>query len=119
FYERWKEEIRRNGEQAHAIHWIVTGLGGVKPRGRPKYEPEEIAAVLNEPFYLDYLARIAELDPTWSSELIHMYPTPQQPDGRFHHYLRVTIDGSGIRFEAIDSDGGLRDGGRIADAPSS
>jgi hypothetical protein len=117
-YERWQEVIRRGGEQVHAIHWIVTGLGGVKPRGRPKYEPEEIRAVLNEPFYRHYLARITELNPDWSSELIHLYPTPEKPDGRFHHYLRVTVDGSGIQFEAVDSEGVVRDGGQIAGVPS-
>ena len=48
---------------SHALHWIVSGLGGVKPRGRPDYQEDEIQKLLEEEdTYRDYLKRVSELN---------------------------------------------------------
>ena len=42
YYERWREVILDKGRPIHNVHWIVNGLGGVRPRGRPKSDEKEI-----------------------------------------------------------------------------
>ncbi len=111
YYERWQEEIREGGSTVHRLHWLVTGLGGVKPRGRPEYEAPEIERFLGEfQPVREYLSRAGDLSPGWSSTLAHAYPTQESPDARFHHYVRVWV-GRDIRFETVDVQGRVRDSG--------
>ncbi|MEE8348204.1 MAG: metallophosphoesterase, partial [Acidobacteriota bacterium] len=110
FYERWREIIRDGDRPIHMLNWVVTGLGGVKPRGQPEYEKEEIDSLLEEGgVYGRYLARLSDLEPNWSSELQHAYPSEESPQARFHHYVRVTVDGSKGWLETIDKSGEVRD----------
>ncbi|MEE8349368.1 MAG: metallophosphoesterase, partial [Acidobacteriota bacterium] len=46
FYERWREIIRDGDRPNHMLNWVVTGLGGVKPRGQPDYKEEKIDRLL-------------------------------------------------------------------------
>lgn len=111
YYERWQEIIREDRRPIRVLNWVVTGLGGVKPRGRPKYKDESIQDVLEEKVYREYLNRIADVDPQWASKLLHIYPTEASPAARFHHYVRVTLEDSGIHFQAKDISGDVRDQG--------
>ncbi len=112
YYERWQEIIREDNRPIHLLNWVVTGLGGVKPRGTPKYKEEKIQKLLEETeaFQL-YLTRSSQLNPTWTAELQHPYPTEESPSGSFHSYVLVTIDSSGVRFQTKDKSGKVRDQG--------
>ncbi|MDA2932812.1 metallophosphoesterase [Acidobacteria bacterium AH-259-D05] len=119
YYERWREIIRENSRPIHILNWVVTGLGGVKPRGSPEYEEEEIEELLEEDeVYRHYLARISELDPNWTAELQHAYPTEESPSARFHNYLLITVDGSEVWFQTKDKWGSVRDEGFFSPADS-
>ena len=112
YYERWREVIRENGTPIHTLNWVVNGLGGVKPRGKPEYREERIAKLLErDDAFRNYLQRIASLNPDWTSELTHAYPTKEKPDARFHNYMLVTVDGSKIHFQTKDIFGKVRDSG--------
>jgi hypothetical protein len=98
----------------HQLNWVVTGLGGVKPRGHPRYERENIGKLVAEDeVYGQYLARVSDLDPNWTSELQHAYPTKNTSSARFPHYVLVTIDGSQGWFQTIDKSGEVRDQGTL------
>ncbi len=61
--------------------------------------------------YRLYLTRSSQLNPTWTAELQHPYPTEESPSGSFHSYVLVTIDSSGVRFQTKDKSGKVRDQG--------
>lgn len=111
FYERWREVIRQDGRQVHALDWVVTGTGGVKPRGAPEFREDEIHQVLQEEPYSSYLERVSYIHPGWSASLQHLYPTPEQPEGRFHSYTLVTVSDLEVVFVTRDSQGRVRDKG--------
>lgn len=104
--------IRESDRPIHILNWVVTGLGGVKPRGRPEYEREEICELLEaDKVYGRHLARVSDLNPNWTAELQHAYPTEANPSARSHHYMLVTIDGSEVSFQTKDTSGDVRDEG--------
>ena len=112
YYERWQEIIREKGRTVRIVNWVVNGLGGVKPRGRPEYKEKKIAELLRtDEAYQHYLKRVSALNPDWTAELRHAYPTEENPDARFHNYMLVTVDGSEIRFQTKDISGKVRDAG--------
>ena len=112
YYERWREIIREGDRPIHMLNWVVTGLGGVKPRGKPENEQQEIDALLEEDeVYGEYVARVSNLDPHWEAELQHAYPTQETSSAPFPHYVLVTVDGSQGRFQTIDKSGEVRDQG--------
>ena len=119
YYERWREIIRQEGRPIHAVNWVVTGMGGVKPRGTPEYEEEEIRELLEEEAtYRDYLARISDLDSRWTAQLRHAYPTEKRHGARFHNYVLVTVHGSlGVSFQTKDGLGRVRDEGSFSLTP--
>ena len=90
----------------------MTGLGGVKPRGTPEYEEKKIQKLLEEnETYQHYLRRSSQLNPTWTAELQHPYPTEESRSGSFHSYVLVTVESSGVRFQTKDKSGKVRDQG--------
>ena len=112
YYERWRETIRENGRPVRVLNWVVNGLGGVKPRGKPECEQDDIKEFLKEDDACNfYLRRVANLHQDWRAELEHIYPTKETPSGRFHHYVLVTVDGPSIRFQTKDTEGKIRDQG--------
>ena len=113
FYERWRETILEKGEPVHTLNGSVLGTGGVKPRGRPEYEADEIDEVLEEDYYSEYLQRISTIDPDWQSRLEHRYPNPEDSSGRFHSYMVVTVTPTGVQFSTRDSKGQVRDFGSL------
>jgi hypothetical protein len=114
YYERWRESIFANGKIRNQINWIVTGMGGVKPRGKALYRSGEIADFLeDQDFYQDYLNRVSEIDPEWTSELRHLHPDEEDSSSRFHNYIRVDVDPEGIYFQTKDVSGEIRDSGRL------
>ena len=110
YYERWQEIIRDRGRPVRALNWMMNGLGGVRPRGRPKYDEKEIESLLKKKVYRRYLERISRLDPDWTAELLHLYPTQAGP-ARFHNYVLVTVDGSKVVFQTKGRKGYVRDKG--------
>lgn len=114
YYERWIELIRQGGRPLHALNWLVVGTGGVKPRGHPLSDPEKVAELLQDaPELRRYIERASEIDPAWSSRLIHAYPNPESPDGRFAGYALVTVKGGSVSFETKDREGRVRDSGLL------
>jgi len=115
YYERWRETIFENGSPVHVLNWVVTGLGGTKPRGRPDYEQEEIQELF-EPgeLYREYQDRISHLSPDLSAELAHVFPNEEQHSGRFHHYILVTVDGTRITFKTRDRSQRIQDQGAFS-----
>ncbi|MGH9342116.1 MAG: metallophosphoesterase family protein [Acidobacteriota bacterium] len=113
YYERWREIIRAKGSVIHSLNWLVIGGGGVRPRGHPKYRPEEIEKVMDQEFYRDYIDRISRLDSSWTSELQHVYPHPESSEADFSHYVVVSLKSSEIQFEVKDQEGRVRDRGRF------
>jgi len=112
YYERWQEIIREDSQPVHLLNWVVTGLGGVKPRGTPKYKEEKIQKLLEEnEAFRHYLTRSSQLNPTWTAELRHLYPTEESRSGSFHSYVLVTVNSSGVRFQTKDKAGKVRDQG--------
>ncbi len=112
YYERWREVIREKNRPIHAVNWVVTGLGGVKPRGRPHYKKKKITKLLEkEEVYRHYLERITAINPDWTAELEHAYPTEERKESRFHNYVLVEMDGSRIRFQTKDIQRKVRDAG--------
>lgn len=112
YYERWREVIKDKGRMSHALHWIVSGLGGVKPRGSPDYQEDEIQELLEEEdTYRDYLKRVSDLNVDWKAELQHMYPNESSPEARFPNYVLVEVNGSAVQFQTKDKSGRIRDQG--------
>ncbi len=112
YYERWTEVIRQGGRPQHQINWVVNGMGGVTPRGKPEYEESELDALVSKKeHFVAHRERISSGNPTWSSEFRHAFPNDRQPEARFHNYMVVTIDGPVIRFETKDVTGKVRDQG--------
>lgn len=111
YYERWREVIEENDRPARVLNWVVTGLGGVRPRGRPKHRREEIQRVLEGDLYRGYLERVKALNPAWTARLEHSYPTETSPSADFHHYVAVTVEADEVRFETKDTEGRVRDRG--------
>ncbi|MEE8586450.1 MAG: metallophosphoesterase [Acidobacteriota bacterium] len=115
YYERWRELIRRGDRSIHVLNFFVLGNGGVKLRGRPLTKPEDISRLFEDnPELQQYQDRISALDPRLSSRLEHAYPNPDHPDGRFHGYTLVRVEGDSVRFETKDREGRVRDSGLLA-----
>lgn len=114
YYERWREWIRDGkGDPLHVINWVVTGMGGVKPRGEPLSDSEEIQQVVREEFG-SYLDRVRYLNPGWTANLEHAYPNSEAADSEFSGYVLVHVNGSDIRFETKDANGRVRDSGTFS-----
>lgn len=112
YYERWTEVIRENRRPAHQINWIVNGLGGVKPRGKPEYMQADLdKRISKQPHFVAYRDRIRSSNSAWTSDFRHAFPNEQQPKAAFHNYVVVTVDGITIRFETKDVTGAIRDRG--------
>jgi len=111
YYERWEEVVMEEGRPVRKINWLVTGLGGVKPRGEPIYDNMALQSVMSEKRFVDYQNRAALQDPAWTSSLRHACPNMDQRDGRFNHYVVVTVDGHAVRFQTKDTAGKVRDQG--------
>lgn len=114
YYERWAEILRENGKPIHQLNWFVTGNGGVKPRGRPRYKPESIERFLEKDYYQDYLQRIRQIHTGWTAELQHHFPTLEQPSGRFPGYVLVEVGSEAIWFTTKDREGRVRDRGWLS-----
>jgi hypothetical protein len=115
YYERWQETIFEKDRPIHRLDWVVNGLGGTRPRGRPEYEEGEIAQLLEEgEIYRDYVDRIRNLNANWTAQLRHAYPTQRDASGRFHHYILVTVTGSEVSFLTRDKQGEIRDQGSFS-----
>ena len=114
YYERWREILEENGTPIHTIHWIVNGLGGVKPRGRPKHKERAIGNLLDSNRALaGYLDRAQTLGPGLSSELQHLYPTQSRHETRTASYILVRVSRSEIRFVRKDGKGRILDQGNL------
>ncbi len=112
FYERWRETIYQNAQPIHQLNWVVSGLGGTRPRGRPEYQQEKIEKLLKEgEVYHDYVERIRDVNSEWTAQLRHDYPTRKEASGRFHNYVLVTVTGSEVSFQTRDKEGEIRDQG--------
>ena len=112
YYERWREVILEKKRPIHVVNWVVTGLGGVKPRGRPYYKKRKITKLLKkERVYRHYLKRITAINPDWTAKLEHPYPTEENKESRFHNYVLVKLEGSQIRFQTKDIRRKIRDEG--------
>ena len=101
----------QDGLPVRRINWIVTGLGGVKPRSAPAFADAALRTVTSQKHFVDYQARATAQNPRWTSTLLHTFPTKDQPDGRFHHYVLVTVDGANVSFQTKDTAGKVRDQG--------
>ena len=108
YYERWKEVILDKGRPIHTLHWIVNGLGGVRPRGHPKSDEKEIEKLLSKKVYRQYLECISNLNPDWSAELQYRYPRNPGP-AQFHNYAVVKVESNKISFEIEGKKGYVRD----------
>ncbi|MDA2932922.1 metallophosphoesterase [Acidobacteria bacterium AH-259-D05] len=112
YYERWQETIFENKRPIHLLNWVVSGVGGTKPRGHPEYKQGEIEELLEEgKVYRDYVDRINELNANWSADFQHHYPNRKSQSGLFHNYILVTVSGSEVRFLTRDKLGEIRDQG--------
>lgn len=110
YYERWREEILdASGRPVHRLNWVVNGLGGVKPRGRPEYDPSEIRKVLAQEYLKNYLGRIGTSEAGLKSQLVHSYPTSGEEAISFPNYALVRITRDGATFAIKDCDGRVRD----------
>ena len=116
YYERWQETIFEKERPIHRLNWVVSGLGGTRPRGRPEYEEEEIEELLEEgEAYRDYVERIRDVNANWTSRLRHEYPTRRDASGQFHNYILVTVTGSEVSFQTRDKTGEVRDQGYFSE----
>jgi len=119
YYERWTELITEKGRPAHKINWVVNGLGGVRPRGEPEYRQARLDRIIaKEPHFVAYWDRIRSANPAWSSDFRHAFPNEKHPNGAFHNYVVVTVDGKTIRFQTKDTTGTIRDQGSFSLAQS-
>ncbi len=115
YYERWRELITQGDQFVHIINWFVVGNGGVKPRGKPLYKQKSIQRLFDKKDYLRYyLDRASNLGMGWAASLDHVFPDEDDKDGRFPGYVLVSVDSDGVTFETKDSEGLLRDQGRLA-----
>lgn len=112
YYERWQETIFENNLPIHRLNWVVSGLGGTRPRGRPEYQEEKIEELFEVgEVYRDYVERIRDVNVGWTARLRHDYPTQKDASGRFHNYILVTVTGSEVSFQTRDKRGEIRDQG--------
>ena len=115
YYERWQETIFEKDRPIHRLNWVVSGLGGTRPRGRPEYQGEAIEELLEEgQVYRDYVERIGEVNADWTARLRHEYPIKKDAPGRFHNYILVTVSGSDVSFQTRDKQGETRDQGSFS-----
>ena len=120
FYERWRETIYQNDRPIHQLNWVVSGLGGTRPQGRPEYREEKIEDLLKEgKVYRDYEERIRDVNVDWTARLRHDYPTRRDASGQFHNYVLVTVTGSEVSFQTRDKQGEIRDQGFFSGPASS
>ncbi|HSR50244.1 MAG TPA: metallophosphoesterase [Acidobacteriota bacterium] len=115
YYERWREVIRNGQGYLHVINWFVVGNGGVRLRGKPLSDPQDIEELFeDEETFQDYQQRAGSSDPGWRSELQHAFPNQESPDGRFHGYVVVDVRDDGIFFQTKDIYGQVRDRGQLS-----
>lgn len=110
YYERWSERIvEGGGRPIHQINWVVNGLGGVKPRGAPEYEPSEIRKVLGKQYLRDYVERVDGIEAGWRAELEHCYPSGPADATDFHNYALVQVTPEAVTLQIKDAEGNVRD----------
>jgi hypothetical protein len=114
YYERWQETVRADGQVKRQINWIVSGMGGVKPRGKAIFREDEITALVDKKKeFQEYLERASVVDPAWTSELLHVYPNEGEPESRFHNYVKITVESDKVILETKDVKGEVRDSGKL------
>jgi hypothetical protein len=86
YYERWIEVVKSGGQVSQSISWVVTGMGGVKPRGRASFKEDQIRGFIdaNETIQ-DYVTRISLRESGLESELVHLHPNETETESRFHN----------------------------------
>ncbi|HSR70245.1 MAG TPA: metallophosphoesterase [Acidobacteriota bacterium] len=115
YYERWREVIRNGDSYVHVLNWFVVGNGGVRLRGKPLSDPQDIRELFeDEEVFLAYQQRARDAVPGWRSQLQHAFPNPEFPDGRFHGYVVVEVRPQGIFFQTKDIYGQVRDSGQLS-----
>jgi len=112
YYERWREVIYENGDPLRTLNWVVVGSGGVKPRSPREYGDDRVGKYFREDkIYRQYLERISQVNPCWTSTLERVFPDEQQQSGKIQNYMLVSVNGTQVQFRTVDVDGIVRDSG--------